>query len=53
MGRVAIVTDSASDFDPARAASLGIAIVPLMVTSATRPSRPGVEPVDRRVLDRA
>ena len=32
MGRVAIVTDSASDFDPARAASLGIAIVPLVVT---------------------
>ena len=32
MGRVAIVTDSASDFDPARAASLGIAIVPLLVT---------------------
>ncbi|HET9851893.1 MAG TPA: DegV family protein [Candidatus Limnocylindrales bacterium] len=32
MGRVAIVTDSASDFDPARAASLGITIVPLVVT---------------------
>jgi DegV family protein with EDD domain len=32
VGRVAIVTDSASDFDPARAASLGIAIVPLLVT---------------------
>ena len=32
MGRVAIVTDSASDFDPARAASLGIAIVPLVVS---------------------
>ena len=32
MGRVAIVTDSASDFDPARAASLGIAVVPLLVT---------------------
>lgn len=32
MGRVAIVTDSASDMDPARAASLGIAIVPLLVT---------------------
>jgi DegV family protein with EDD domain len=28
---VAIVTDSASDMDPARAASLGIAIVPLIV----------------------
>jgi DegV family protein with EDD domain len=32
VGRVAIVTDSASDFDPARAASLGIAIVPLVVS---------------------
>ncbi len=32
MGRVAIVTDSASDFDPARATSLGISIVPLLVT---------------------
>jgi DegV family protein with EDD domain len=32
VGRVAIVTDSASDFDPARAASLGITIVPLLVT---------------------
>lgn len=31
MGRVAVVTDSASDLDPARAASLGIAIVPLIV----------------------
>lgn len=32
MGRVAIVTDSASDIDPARAASLGITVVPLLVT---------------------
>jgi DegV family protein with EDD domain len=31
VSRVAIVTDSASDFDPARAASLGISIVPLIV----------------------
>jgi DegV family protein with EDD domain len=31
VGRVAIVTDSASDMDPARAASLGITIVPLIV----------------------
>jgi DegV family protein with EDD domain len=30
--RVAVVTDSASDMDPARAASLGIAIVPLIVS---------------------
>ena len=32
MGRVAIVTDSASDMDPARSASLGISVVPLLVT---------------------
>ena len=32
MSRVAVVTDSASDFDPARAASLGITIVPLIVS---------------------
>ena len=31
MSGVAIVTDSASDYDPAKAASLGIAIVPLIV----------------------
>ena len=31
MGRVAIVTDSASDFSPERAASLGITVVPLIV----------------------
>jgi len=31
VSRVAVVTDSASDLDPARAASLGIAIVPLIV----------------------
>lgn len=32
MGRVAFITDSASDFNPERAASLGIAVVPLLVT---------------------
>ena len=31
MSHVAIVTDSASDLDPARAASLGISVVPLIV----------------------
>jgi DegV family protein with EDD domain len=31
VGRVAIVTDSASDMDPARAAALGISVVPLIV----------------------
>jgi DegV family protein with EDD domain len=32
VSRVAVVTDSASDFNPARAAALGIAIVPLIVS---------------------
>ena len=32
MSRVAVVTDSASDMDPARAAELGIALVPLIVS---------------------
>lgn len=32
MSQVAIVTDSASDYDPARARELGIAIVPLIVS---------------------
>jgi len=32
VSQVAIVTDSASDYDPARAAALGIAIVPLIVS---------------------
>jgi DegV family protein with EDD domain len=31
VSRVAVVTDSASDMDPARAASLGITIIPLIV----------------------
>ena len=43
MGRVAIVTDSASDFDPARAASLGIAIVPLVVTFGNETFSAGVD----------
>ena len=42
MGRVAIVTDSASDFDPARAASLGITIVPLVVTFGSETFDAGV-----------
>ena len=43
MSRVAIVTDSASDFDPARAASLGIAIVPLVVSFGTESFKAGVD----------
>ncbi len=43
MSRVAVITDSASDFDPARAASLGIAIVPLLVTFGTETFSAGVD----------
>jgi len=43
VSRVAIVTDSASDFDPARAASLGIAIVPLLVTFGSETYSAGVD----------
>lgn len=42
MSRVAIVTDSASDFDPARAASLGIAVVPLIVNFGAEAFSAGV-----------
>jgi DegV family protein with EDD domain len=43
VGRVAIVTDSASDFDPARAASLGIAIVPLLVSFGNETFSAGID----------
>ncbi|MES2210868.1 MAG: DegV family protein [Chloroflexota bacterium] len=43
MSHVAIVTDSASDLDPARAASLGIIVVPLVVTFGTETFKAGVE----------
>jgi DegV family protein with EDD domain len=43
VSRVAIVTDSASDFDPARAASLGITIVPLVVTFGNDTYSAGVD----------
>ena len=43
MARVAIVTDSASDLDPARAASLGIAIVPLALTFGDETFKAGVD----------
>jgi fatty acid kinase fatty acid binding subunit len=42
VSRVAFVTDSASDFDPARAASLGIAVVPLIVNFGAEPFSAGV-----------
>ena len=43
MSRVAIVTDSASDMDPTRAASLGIAIVPLLVSFGNDTYSAGVD----------
>lgn len=43
MNHVAIVTDSASDLDPGRAASLGIIVVPLVVTFGTQSFKAGVE----------
>ena len=43
MSRVAIVTDSASDMDPARAASLGISIVPLLVSFGNETYSAGVD----------
>jgi DegV family protein with EDD domain len=43
VGRVAVVTDSASDFDPARAAALGIAIVPLLVSFGNDTYSAGVD----------
>ena len=42
MSRVAIVTDSASDFDAARAASLGITVVPLIVNFGKEAFEAGV-----------
>ena len=43
MSHVAIITDSASDLDPARAAALGIAVVPLVVTFGTETFKAGVD----------
>lgn len=43
MGRVAIVTDSASDLDKARADSLGIKIVPLAVSFGDETFKAGVD----------
>jgi DegV family protein with EDD domain len=43
VSRVAIVTDSASDMDPARAASLGISIVPLLVSFGNETFSAGVD----------
>jgi DegV family protein with EDD domain len=43
VSRVAVVTDSASDMDPGRAASLGIAVVPLIVNFGKDTYTAGVE----------
>jgi len=43
VSRVAVVTDSASDMDPGRAASLGIAIVPLIVNFGSDAFSAGVD----------
>ena len=43
MSHVAIVTDSASDMDPARAAERGITIVPLEVTFGSESFKAGVD----------
>jgi len=43
MGRVAIVTDSASDLDPARARLLGITVVPLVVSFGSASFKSGVD----------
>jgi len=43
MSRVAVVTDSASDMDPARAAALGITIVPLIVSFGSDSYSAGVD----------
>lgn len=42
MSRIAVVTDSASDFDPERAAALGIQIVPLIVNFGSETYSAGV-----------
>lgn len=43
MSHVAIVTDSASDMAPARAAELGISIIPLVVTFGSESYKAGVD----------
>ena len=43
MTRVAVITDSASDMDPGRAASLGITIVPLLVSFGNETFFAGVD----------
>ena len=43
MSHVAIITDSASDLEPARAAAMGIIVVPLVVTFGSETFKAGVD----------
>jgi len=43
MSRIGVVTDSASDLEPAEAKERGIVVVPLYVTFGDREFRAGVE----------
>ena len=43
MGRIAVVTDSASDLSPDRAAAAGIVVVPLIVSFGSETFRAGTE----------
>ena len=43
MARVAVITDSASDLDPAEAAEAGVTVVPLIVTFGPDSYRAGVD----------
>jgi DegV family protein with EDD domain len=52
MGRVAIVTDSASDFTPELAASAGITVVPLIVNFGSESFRAGVDLSTEQFWDR-
>jgi DegV family protein with EDD domain len=52
MGRVAIVTDSASDMTPELAASSGITVVPLIVTFGSEEFRAGVDLTTEQFWDR-
>jgi DegV family protein with EDD domain len=52
MGRVAIVTDSASDFTPELAASAGITVVPLIVSFGDESFKAGVELSTERFWER-
>jgi DegV family protein with EDD domain len=52
VGRVAIVTDSASDLTPATASAVGISVVPLIVNFGTETFRAGVDLTTERFWQR-